>query len=324
MTRNEFLDALCATNSKLALIALNNLCRGLKLRLIPKSSFQQFLDECVAILDTELPTVDDTDKPEALVRCLRRFTSRASVMRGCARLALEACEVIPVITVLRTREFFYEEPQRTHEIYETRKGKIDSPEELRSALANWSSSRPSWHFGKDRDFFWVAPLGDLPPPFDQPQASGYVDPLAAQSHRDQLGLSHYGRSDGPLLRAIISPDDGQAALTFYRPTAYDGLDNPAFRAACDDETLETTPAHGRTVVLPAVKSRLQNVDGTREWICPSQEVPWEYIAFDFLGELDDSPCAEDERFHAAMLAVLSRKIPCDVVAAELGAYAQNA
>jgi hypothetical protein len=304
MTPPEFLDALSMTS--FGSVTCINLYRSISAGTIPSTSVPSFVTDCLVAWNAAAPPASSAETHDLALRCVKDWGARASSSKN-HRYAIAASTVkaSQLSTVINYKTLVSNARRAVHRTYSARRH--CSADDLNAVIAEWTTDTVHWTFGKDRDFFWLSPIIDLSM-FPSSRLSSGI----AQIYRDFLGLCHWGAHDY-LIRVAIPASTPPSALTWFRPSAFDGLDNPAFRAACDGETKMTALPHGRTADIAHVQAHATNIDGAIEWICMPLELRADSVVWDYLGRPKLPQCSTEVDFHDSMLAALAITTPMNVV-----------
>jgi hypothetical protein len=298
----DFLDALARTS--FGSVILINLYRSTKAGTIPDSSIAEFAADCLSTLAGSPAPKTPVEEADLALASAKEWDSRESASRKYRNPAsLSGSGVAQFATVISYKSLIENSAGRSaaHLAFAPRDHGLAG--DVEAIVVQWQKWGETWTLGKGRDFFWIAPVLDV----STLNASRLSDGLA-QVYRDVLGLSHWGTAN-TLLRIGIPSGVAESMLVPRRPTAFDGLDNPAFRGACDGEVGAHPLASGFTVDIYKVDTHVPNIDGAREWISAPVVVAtgqlfWEYLGVPKLGE-----CLSQTVFHDAMLRGLERTTP---------------
>ncbi len=294
MAEREYLGLLASTAPG-KLICLN-IDRAMAVGLIGDDAFGGFLRQCSSDFDSEAPKHPGEEPAMIALAAARNWSARALASRSSRRAVgpenLDRAGVSTVSHLWAVVREFNEEAGATY--FDRRTRSSDDFSELVRTLVR---GKRSWRFGKGRDYCWIASVLD-----SSTKVSSRTG-LPAQLHRDLLGLCHFGRDD-VLVRLAMTSKAMMRVTSFYRPMAFDGADNPAFRATCDDETISRQHPYGMTVDLHKLDRREPDVNGTREWLCAPTDVPAEEITWDFLGIPNSKATRDDPSMHRRMYRAL--------------------
>lgn len=294
MAEREYLGLLASTTPG-KLICLN-IDRAMAAGLIGEDAFRAFLRQCSSNFDSEAPKHPGEVPSTIALAAARTWGARALASRSSRRAVdpeyMDQAGVSTVSHLWAVVREFNEEAGATYFDRCTR-----SSDDFSELVRTLVRGRRSWHFGKGRDYCWVASVLDA-----STKVSSRTG-LPAQLHRDLLGLCHFGHDD-ILVRLAMTSKAMTRVPRFYRPMVFDGADNPAFRATCDDETTSHQHPYGMTVDLHKLDARESDVNGTREWLCAPADVPAEEITWDFLGAPHSKSTRDDPLMHRRMYRAL--------------------
>lgn len=287
MNLDDFLDALC--DSDLGKIICINLYRSLKVGTLTSTAVKEFLTLCATDF-YNLSVTSSTNKADLALQVATKWTNRSALISKYKFAYPGTDRPAQFTTILPVEKITASAPAARHVTYGSRK--ISKQFELEALLEEWmSSSSPNFDFGKGKAYFWVARMIDTSLTDVARLPDGF-----AQICRDTLGLCHLGNSN-TLVRAIIPA----AHLTSYgallRPTAFDGLDNPAFMSALPSE-MNPPPLQPGTTLNLHFRADRSKYSGQNEWLCPPVTLPAAQVVWDFLGAPKEAAIAEDKNFHA--------------------------
>ncbi len=288
MSCAAFLDTLAFT--EFGKIVCINLYRSLSLGTLTNEVVRDFLDACVSTHTAEIAASPSEPTTEIAIRVATTWTVRSSLVAGhryksptCAQEPAQFATIIPVDVFTRNAS------SAKHVTYSKRK--ISSESEFNATLQVWLSDGANWEFGKDRMYFWVA----RPIDFSKVEGSRLANGMC-QYQWEAFGLCHLGNHQR-LVRALIPAKLAEPRFPLFRPTALDGIDNPAFRACTDSETAPPCGPGTALDLLLVVSSPSGNVDGQNEWLCDPLVVDATSVAWEFLGPPLDTQCSADPNFH---------------------------
>ncbi len=300
MLPKDFLDILCL--SDFGKIICINLYRSARIATLSNSVVRDFLDSCVAEYQKRYGrTLSDPPKVVALgvateweVRSKLVADNLCPSPPGCPDPAQYAV-IVPVDRVLKnaasTAPLTYV-PRR-----------ISKQTDFDVLLTEWLKLRETWTLGFPKDYFWLA----RPVDHSRIEPQRLVKGLA-QFHIENLGLCHFGKKH-TLVRVLVPASMTGGKVQLCRPTALDGVANPAFRAATDTEVNAPSTQPGTTIDLRRVRSRARTIDGQNEWLCESMTVAATELFWEFLGEPVDDACIDDENLHSQVLKNLQKTTP---------------
>ena len=300
MLATDFIDALGGT--AFGGIICVNLYRSIQVGTIPPASVKTFVAECLSAWRAAPPPTTPVEEQDLALRCAKDWGARAASSRA-NRFAIPASSVHAnqLATIVHYKTLVANARHAAHRTYAPRRS--CTFDDLNALVKEWKDDGAVWQFGSGRDFFWVAPTTDWASIDWTKYRHG-----TAQYFRDFLGLSHWGRNDS-LVRISLPSSIAPVALTFFRPTAYDGCDNPAFFASPDNETLASRFPHGRTADLAEVRAAATRIDGSIEWICSPMHIGAERLIWEYLGNPKLAECLSETSFHDEMLVALTRATP---------------
>lgn len=288
MARETFLNKLAKTD--FGKIICINLFRSLRVGTLSEDVVRKFLDDCVASNAKAVATFPSESTEEIALRVATDWTVRAALVFN-YRFQSPACASEPAqfATILPVDIFTRNATSAKHVTYSSRR--ISSEPEFNATLKIWLKDRATWEFGKDRMYFWMA----------RPIDNSVIDPSRlnrglCQYHCEVFGLCHLG-SHQRLVRALIPAKLTEPQFPLFRPTALDGIDNPAFRASTDIENTAPPSGPGTALDLLLVNNTLGCVDGQNEWLCKPLQVEATSVIWEFLGPPADAPCSADLNFH---------------------------
>jgi hypothetical protein len=314
MTRSEFLDILCL--SDFGKIICVNLYRSLLVGTVSDRVVKEFLDNCVAEFEIQLPANPaDAPKTIALGVATDWEVREKLVNSNLFPTPPSAKEPIQFSTVLPMHVFTGNASSAKHITYSARL--ITDESDFNALLKEWLDDKATWEFGLDRSFFWLQrPVNSASMP-DNRRVSGN-----AQYHCEVFGLCHHGekRPDGSpnmLVRALVPAELTPGMSSLYRPTALDGLDNSAFRAATDSEVSAPPAQPGTTLDMWLVRAMAPVVDGQHEWLCSPLKLSATSVVWEMLGTPIGNACNDDELFHAQVLKQMEICTPTSTALSKL-------
>lgn len=288
----EFLSRLAET--RFGKLVCLNVYRGSRIGLLKPTDLRAYFEDCTAELNEW--SYDASEESDAIVRASRSWQARQRSSRQ-TRRDIDKADVDPtgISTVAHLWSVLGTFTDAAHSVYADRRQ--HDAEDFREFVGGLLRSEQSWKFGRGRDYSWMASSLDV--------STRIADRAgrSAQLHCDVLGLCHF--SSGEVLVRLTVANRGVGAIPrYYRPMAFDGLDNAAFRSTRDAESNASLETHGTTVDLGKVRARVHDVDGTREWLCEPTEIRAADIAWEFLGSPSTTAPQGLPSFQDAMFEVL--------------------
>lgn len=288
MSRTQFLDAL--KKSWFGGIVCINLYRSTWIETLSQSAVGEYLDRCSLKYLDDLALYPSDPEPEVALRVAISWDTRGP-SAACNSFPSPAPDgdpiqfsiVLPVVALWRSAS--------SARCATYAKRRVADGGEFDAVLREWRADGAEWSFGKDRDYFWVASQPDF-------ASLGIKGPSRglAQCYVDVFGLCHYGRGDA-LMRAVVPAELVGTAGPLFRPTGFDGLDNPAYRAKSDSENRPPPAQPGITSDISLIRSGAFPAEGQHEWLCKPMTVVATKIAWEFLGQPSEDKCIEDKTFH---------------------------
>ena len=300
MPRTAFLDTLALTD--FGKIVCINLFRSLRVGTLTDSVVQEFLDACVTSNATHAAASPSDPASEIALRVVTDWWARAALVTSSRyKSPPGAPEPVQFATILPVDFFTRNASSAKHVTYSGRKISLES--EFNATLKTWLADGATWHFGKDRLYFWMA----------RPIDYSSVDPARlnkglCQYQWEVFGLCHLGNHQR-LVRALIPARLAESKFPLLRPNALDGIDNPAFRASTDSEAAAPPSQPGTALDLLLVGSAASNVDGQNEWLCDPLLVDATSVAWEFLGPPVDAQCNADLAFHQKVRTQIELSTP---------------
>lgn len=305
MKPDQFLDTL--SHTAFGSVILINMYRSVQVGTLSDKAIKGFIDDCLSTFNAHTPVpTSKAELSDLALRSAKDWTTRAASSRA-NRYPVASTDVdaSQFGTVIHYKTLVANARSSTHKTYAKRRA--TSANGLNALVAEWQKDGATWILGNGRDFFWIAL------PIDWSNVPGArLSQGVAQIYRDILGLCHWGKND-TLVRIIIPSDFAKGLTQIFRPTAFDGLDNPAFRAGRDGETNANADFHGQTVDIHKVTHRDATVDGVGEWICAPAGLPAANLFWEYLGVPDEPKCCNTRAFHKAMSVALGRATPMSAV-----------
>jgi hypothetical protein len=288
----DFLSRLAET--RFGKLVCLNLYRASRIGLLKPADLRAYFEDCTAELNTW--SYDASEEFEAIVRASRSWQVRQRSSRQ-TRRDIDKADVDPtgISTVAHLWSVLGSLTDAANSVYADRR-KQDA-DDFREFVGGLLRGDQSWKFGRSRDYSWMASSLDV--------STRIADRAGrpAQLHCDVLGLCHFGSGE-VLVRLTIANRGVNAIPRYYRPMAFDGLDNAAFRSTRDGESAASLETHGTTVDLSKVHARDRDVDGTREWLCEPTEIRAADITWEFLGSPSSTATQGLPSFQDAMFEVL--------------------
>jgi len=291
MSRTDFLNTLCLTD--FGKIICINLYRSARLGTLKPDAVKDFLDACITkYLANITPSAIDPPEEVALLVAMRWDTRAALIGRNLysslpsTRDPIQYAVILPIDTVTRDAS------SSKAATYSDRK--VRNQPEFDALIKEWLLDGAMWSFGLGKKYFWLARPADFA---STPPAR--LSKGLAQYHLETLGLCHFGNKDG-LVRALV-PALAVGPSPLLRPTALDGIDNPAFRAAAVFEVAPPAGQPGSTIDLGLVRSNAPTVDGQDEWLREPLTIRATLVVWEFLGVPAETCCKFDASFHAQVL-----------------------
>lgn len=280
--------------------------------MVPDISVAEFVTECLAVIGGLPPPATPAEEADMAQRTSKDWSTRESVSRKYRHpVLLTTTSIAQFATVINYKSMIVNSGGRAAAHLAFAPRNHGSAGDVQAVVAIWQKNGETWELGKGRDFFWIAPVID----FSTIAPARLSDGLG-QVYRDVLGLCHWGAAD-TLLRIGIPASVATALLSANRPTAFDGLDNPAFRGARDGEVGVTAALSGLTVDVFKVDMRDPNIDGAPEWIAAPIAVSTGQLFWEYLGIPKMPECSSKASFHDAMLMALESTTPITRVLPEL-------
>ncbi|MBY0579697.1 MAG: hypothetical protein K2P57_11705 [Burkholderiales bacterium] len=300
MSRTDFLNILCLTD--FGKIICINLYRSVRLGTLAADTVKDFLDACTSkYLAHFASSVGDLPKEVAL-NVATYWNTRSILVAGnmftsppSTQDPIQYATILSVDAVTRNAS---SAKAATYSAW-----KVRNQPDFDVLIKEWLRGGAMWTFGLGKDYFWLARPVDFSSIHPARLAKGL-----AQYHLETLGLCHFGNKNS-LVRALVP-----AALTVHvspllRPTALDGIDNPAFRAAADSEVAPPAAHPGSTIDLELVRSNAPTADGQHEWLGKPLAILATSVVWEFLGVPVDATCNEDSSFHAQVLQQFEKNTP---------------
>jgi hypothetical protein len=299
--REEFIRLL--GESSFGKIICINLFRSARLKTLNDNPIRDFLDKCVAQHGGQM-LINPTETPSKMALIVAtQWTTRSSLV-STNEFPSPASTIEPIqfATVINCEEV--ERSAAAIKVATFGPRKLTTQSEFHSVIKEWVKCGDTWTFGKGRNYFWLARPVDSSQMTDSRNAHGF-----ARFHRDTLGLCHYGKVHR-LVRVLIPASLAISTMPLLRPTAFDGIDNPAFLAATDKEIFAPASQPGTTLDLH-FRSDPASILGQHEWLSKPLTVAAGAVVWDFLGSPGDSALSADPIFHKDVLSMLSRETPIE-------------
>lgn len=299
LSPEDFLSALAS--ERYGKLVCLNLFRACRLGLLQATDVRAYIEDCATELNSW--TYAATEASEAVVRASRSWQARQACSRRTRRTVNKTdVDATGVSTVAHLWSVVRDNLGDANAVYHDRR-KPDA-NDFREFIDGLVSRNRVWRIGLDRDYCWMASCLDVSMCIANRQGT------MAQLHRDVLGLGHLGTPD-VLVRLAVGNRGLETVQRYYRPMAFDGLDNAAFRATRDTESPASVEAHGTTVALDKVQARATDVDGTREWLCEPTDMRAGDIVWEYLGTPADAAIQNLPKFHEEMFVVLGGQVLFD-------------
>lgn len=300
MSRTDFLNTLCLTD--FGKIICINLYRSARLGTLTAGTVKDFLDACISkYLAHFASSVGDPPKKVAL-NVATYWNTRSILVAGnmfpsppSTQDPIQFASILPVDAVTRNAS---SAKAATYSAW-----KVRNQTDFDVLIKEWLRDAAIWKFGLGKDYFWLA----RPVDFSSIPSSRLAKGLA-QYHLETLGLCHFGKKNS-LVRVLVPAALTVGVSPLLRPTALDGIDNPAFRAAADSEVTPPAAQPGSTIDLELVRSNAPTVDGQHEWLGKPLNIPATSVAWEFLGVPDEATCKNKTSFHAQVLQQLEKSTP---------------
>lgn len=310
MSRIDFLNTLCLTD--FGKIICINLYRSARLGTLAADTVKDFLDVCSAkyLAKIATPAIDPPEDVALLVAM--QWDSRSALVGGnlftsppTTHDPIQYAVILPIDTVTRDAS------SAKVATYSARK--VRNQPEFDALIKEWLLDAAMWAFGLGKKYFWLA----RPANFASTPPARLSKGLA-QYHLETLGLCHFGDKDS-LVRVLVPAALTVGVSPLLRPTALDGIDNPAFRAAADFEVAPPAAQPGSTIDLELVRSNAPTVDGQHEWLREPLTIPATSVVWEFLGVPAETPCKFEASFHAQVLQQYEKSTPLSVARTYLDA-----
>ena len=301
MNAQAFLTALASTEyGKLVCLNLYRACRA---GLLEPEDVCSYFEDCSTELAAQAGSYGPSEVAVVIVRVSRSWQARERSSRR-TRRRVQGAEVdaTGVSTVAHLWSVLRQFKMATNSTYFDRNN--PTADDFREFVDKVVGDNDHWRVGGERDYCWLASA------MDTSMHVSKRDGTLAQLHCDILGLCHFGAGDN-LVRLSVSHRGVTTVREYYRPNAFDGLDNAAFRATRESESADSLDTHGMTVDINKVRECQSNVDGTREWLgqstdLPARDIVWEYLGSPTLPASKDAPA-----FHRQMFDVLGGQAAFD-------------
>ena len=244
MSRTDFLNTLCLTD--FGKIICINLYRSLRLGTLTAVAVQNFMDACIAkylahfpVATGDPPKVDFPKDENVALHVAVQWGTRSAIVDGnlfqsppSTKDPIQYAVILPIDTVTRDAS------SARVATYSARK--VRNQSEFDALIKEWLLDDPIFPFGLGKKYFWLArPVDSASTDFAR------LSKGLAQFHLETLGLCHFGNTH-TLARALMPAKITVGVSPLLRPTALDGIDNPAFRAAADSEKASPPKQPGLT------------------------------------------------------------------------------
>lgn len=297
--RQKFIRTLMSTD--FGKIICINLFRSARIQTLGSDSIRDFLDNCVTQYQANVRSRPSEEPSKLALTVATQWTTR-SVMVAANEYTSPASTIEPTQFATVIDCAAVEHCAAAARVLTFSRRKLANQTEFDSVIKEWVVGDDSWTFGEGRNYFWMAKPVDSSKIPGERNAQG-----AARFHRDKLGLCHYGKKFR-LVRVLIPATLAKTSAALLRPTAFDGIDNPAFLAASDAERAGPPTQPGTTLDLH-FRIDITATLGQDEWLSKPLTVAAGAVIWDFLGAPADDALNEDPDFHRAVVSILSATTP---------------